>query len=233
MDESLTFYFGACAAAYVRGKLAHAARMPLADRRLFERELAELSPDDLARLIRLGQEAGLRLHRFKRTMGLPRVARVLGILRGLAPDDLLDIGSGRGAFLWPLLDAFPALLVTMVDQDPIRVADAQAVHDGGFSYLTAVRMDTTDLAFADNAFDVVTMLEVLEHVPAAERAVREVVRVARRSVVLSVPSREDDNPQHIHLFTRQLLGGMLHRAGAVSVRFDYVLNHMIAVARVG
>jgi ubiquinone/menaquinone biosynthesis C-methylase UbiE len=233
MDESLTFYFGACAAAYVRGKQAHVARVPRADRHLFERELAGLSSDDLACLIKLGREAGLRLHRFKRTMGLPRVARVLGILHGLAPDELLDVGSGRGAFLWPFLDAFPALPVTMVDQDPIRVADAQAVHDGGFSYLTALRLDVTALAFADDAFDVVTMLEVLEHIPAAEQAVTEVMRVTRRSVVLSVPSREDDNPQHIHLFTRQRLDEMLRHAGARSVRFEYVHNHMIAVAKVG
>ena len=47
-----------------------------------------------------GLEAGLRLHRFKRTAGLPRVRRVIGALRGLAPSRLLDLGTGRGVFLW-------------------------------------------------------------------------------------------------------------------------------------
>ena len=49
-----------------------------------------------------------KLHKFKRIDELPRVRRVIGMLRGaLRPTSLLDVGSGRGAFLWPLLDAFP------------------------------------------------------------------------------------------------------------------------------
>ena len=43
------------------------------------------------------QAAGLSLHRFKRTSGLPRVARVLGMLREIQPAEVLDIGSGRVA----------------------------------------------------------------------------------------------------------------------------------------
>ena len=35
--------------------------------------------------------------------------------RGLAPASLLDVGSGRGAFLWPLLEAFPGLPVIAVE----------------------------------------------------------------------------------------------------------------------
>ena len=54
--------------------------------------------------------------------------------------------------------------------------------------------------------------------------------MARRAVVLSVPSRADDNPEHIHLFDRDQLERLFGRAGARSVRFEYVLNHLIAVA---
>src|SRR5262249_58033931 len=98
------------AGAYERG--GGSASMP-AD--LLETPLEELSEAQLDAVIAAGQEAELRLHRFKRTMGLPRVRKTLGALRGLAPDSLLDVGSGRGAFLWPLLDAFPALPVTTLD----------------------------------------------------------------------------------------------------------------------
>ncbi len=62
-----------------------------------------------------GSNAGLRLHKFKQNAELPRVKRVSGILRGLAPDSLLDIGSGRGTFLWPLLASFPSIQVTAID----------------------------------------------------------------------------------------------------------------------
>src|SRR5687768_8078680 len=83
-------YFTRLAAAYVRGKLG--------------RDAPRVSHDEL---IAAGLAGGLRLHKFKRSTELPRVRKVLGLLRGLSPASLLDVGSGRGTFLWPLLDAFP------------------------------------------------------------------------------------------------------------------------------
>jgi ubiquinone/menaquinone biosynthesis C-methylase UbiE len=225
-------YFDALVAAFVRGKLATDNRPGSAHDRLWQRPLEGLSSDDVDQLVRLGKEAGLRLHKFKRTMELPRVRRVLGVLKGLGPTNLLDVGSGRGTFLWPLLDSFPHLPILAIDHDARRVADIAAVRDGGIATLDVRQMDATALALDDGAFDVVTMLEVLEHIPTAQRALAEAVRVARRFVVVSVPSTPDNNPEHIHLFTGRELTAMVERAGAVRVSVAYVLNHMIAVARV-
>jgi hypothetical protein len=105
MDQS---YFDRLAAAFVRGKL-HNAPAAEAHAELFAPPLDQLAGAELQALIRLGLAHDLRLHKFKRTMDLARVRKVLGILHGLQPAELLDIGSGRGAFLWPLLDAFPGL----------------------------------------------------------------------------------------------------------------------------
>ena len=82
-----------------------------------------------------GVDAGLRLHKFKQTAELPRVKRVLGMLHGLAPGSLLDIGSGRGTFLWPLLASFPGLSVTAIDWSERRVSDLLAVRTGGIERL--------------------------------------------------------------------------------------------------
>ncbi|MFO0810176.1 MAG: class I SAM-dependent methyltransferase [Gemmataceae bacterium] len=193
----------------------------------------DCATDSPAATFHAGVAAGLRLHRFKRTAGLPRVRRVLGILRGLAPSELLDIGTGRGAFLWPLLDAYPGLPVLAVDNDPHRTAVAAAVRAGGVGRLTAVTMDATRLGLADRSFDVATALEVLEHLARPDRAVAELARVARRAVVASVPSRPDDNPEHVQLFTKRRLEALFHDAGFATVRIDAVLNHYVLVATGG
>ena len=203
------------AAAYVRGKLPEAA-----------------SDLDDEKLLELGRAAGLKLHRFKRTIELPRVRAVLGILRGIAPHTLLDIGSGRGVFLWPLLDAFPELWVTAIEPDARRRAHLEAVRQGGIDRLSVLAANAQQLACADGAFDVVTALEVLEHQVNPMSLAREAVRVARRFIVVSVPSKPDDNPEHVQLFTGSTLAELLKEAGAANVRVDYVLNHIIAVARV-
>jgi len=221
-------YFERLVAAFIRGNL------PLDQRQaaLFNKPLDEVSAWEIQTLIELARDQELRIHRFKRTMELPRVRKVLGILKGLQPRNLLDIGSGRGAFLWPLLDHFSSLPVTCVDVLDYRVADIQAVQRGGIGQLRALKADVTALPFPERAFDVVTMLEVLEHIPNTRRALAEVCRVASTYVILSVPSLEDDNPGHIHLFDQQRLRSLLVEQGIRRMNFDYVPNHMIVVAHI-
>jgi ubiquinone/menaquinone biosynthesis C-methylase UbiE len=208
-------YFTRIAAAYVRGKLGCLT--------------SQLSAEEL---IAAGLASGLRLHKFKRNIELPRVRKVLGILRGLSPATLLDVGSGRGTFLWPLLDTFPDLQVTAIDTNPVRVTDINAVREGGVSNLRALRLDAAALMLEDNQSEVVTALEVFEHLPSPHEAAAEAVRVASRYVIASVPSKDDENPEHLHLFDRHSFEALLSNAGAKSVKVDFVLNHMIAVARV-
>ena len=93
-------YFNELAAAFVRGRLNN----PTA------------SIDD-------GIAAGLRLHKFKQGSELTRVRKVLGLLRALAPKSLLDVGSGRGTFRWPLVAAFPEVQVTAIDVSEQRASD--------------------------------------------------------------------------------------------------------------
>jgi ubiquinone/menaquinone biosynthesis C-methylase UbiE len=213
-DQLDARYYLDLAAAFIRGKVSATSALPSED------------------TFRFGIEQGLRLHKFKRTQELPRIRRVLGLLRSLAPADLLDIGSGRGVFLWPLLDAFPDLPVTCIDLREDRVADIQAVARGGISRLRALSGDAGRLEFSNGAFDGVTMLEVLEHTPDPARAVAEIVRVARRFVVMSVPSKPDDNPEHIHLFDPQALTQLFRQAGVQRVSIEYVLNHIVALTMV-
>jgi hypothetical protein len=211
-DDLASRYYLDLACAFIRGKLPDAPVLASAD------------------LFRHGESAGLRLHKFKRSSILPRVRRVFGVLHNLAPEHLLDVGSGRGVFLWPLLDTFPSLRVTCIDQREDRVADLQAVSAGGVGRLDATVMDATRLDFPDDHFDGVTLLEVLEHIPEPQLAVAEAVRVARRFVAVSVPSKPDDNPEHIHLFDGQSFTALFREAGISRISIDHVLNHIVALA---
>lgn len=206
-------YYRDLAAAYVRGSLPN---------------LAGASDDELFAAAR---EHGLRLHRFKRTAGLPRVRRVLGALKAFAPGTLLDIGSGRGAFLWPLLDELDDLEVTAIDSLAHRVADINAVRAGGLGRVRAEQHDAAALPWTDDAFDAVTILEVLEHVADPGPVARQVVRLASRVAIATVPAKEDDNPEHIRLFTPQSLSELFRDAGATTVRIEHVLNHIVAVVQ--
>jgi ubiquinone/menaquinone biosynthesis C-methylase UbiE len=165
-------------------------------------------------------------------MDLPRVRAVLGILRGIGPQSLIDFGSGRGVFLWPLLDAFPALPVTAVERDERRLGHLEAVRLGGIERLAVVSGDAAALPFASDQFDVATVLEVLEHQDNPLPLAREALRLAARFVIASVPSKPDDNLEHVQLFTGETLKALLIEAGAAGVSIDYVLGHIIAVARV-
>jgi len=144
---------------------------------------------------------------------------------------LLDIGSGRGAFLWPLLDTFPELPVTALDLLDYRVADLQAVRTGGVRTLNALHGDITTVDIPPAGFDVLTMLEVLEHIPDTRAALRAAARAARYFLILSVPSKPDDNPEHIHLFDEATLRALLAEVGLERVSFEYVPGHVLLVAR--
>jgi ubiquinone/menaquinone biosynthesis C-methylase UbiE len=206
-------HYLAFAAAYARGAL----------------ERPELD-DDAA--IEAALAAGVRLHRFKRSGVLPRVRRVIGALRGLGAIRLVDVGTGRGAFLWPLLDEMPEIDVTSIDLLPHRALDVDRVRRGGVERVRAARMDACAMGFPDGAVDVVTQLEVLEHMTSPALAAREALRVARIAVVASVPSHEDDNPEHIQLFDPASLAALFADAGARRVSIDHVLGHMVCVAMV-
>lgn len=227
-------YYADFAVAYVRGEAMRARGEggggPSLPDALLSCPLGALTDAEREDILATGKAAGLKMYHFKVAAELPRVRYALGVLRALRVGSLLDVGSGRGAFLWPCMAAFPHLSVTAADLLPARVEFLRAVRDGGADNLRAIRADICALDEPDQSYDEVTMLEVLEHIPDAAAAVKNAVRLARRYVVASVPSRPDDNPEHIHLFTRESLTKLFSDAGCARLRFEGVNGHILLLA---
>ena len=94
---------------------------------------------------------------------------------------ILDVGSG------------PGFLSKLLTEHGFRVASIDLVLDSLRRFPGArAQADATRLPFADRSFDVVLCAEVVEHLSDAERhaAFREMWRVSRDYVVVTVPYRE-------------------------------------------
>lgn len=177
-----------------------------------------------------GRDQELKMHYFKVKEDLPRVQVVLGFLHGIQFESILDIGSGRGVFLLPLLRDFPEKEILSADILPHRVELWKDVEAGGIGNLHPRLESICETTLPDNCVDVVTMLEVLEHIPDAEGAARQAMDLARQYVLVTVPSKPDDNPEHIHLFSNEDLALLF--TGAKWIKFGGVLNHRFAMIAV-
>lgn len=227
-------YYNQFAVAAVRGSLKRLKKTALLPNQLIEKELFSLTEEECDIILQTAEQANVKLYHFKATHNdMPRVKKVLGFLRGIYFESLLDIGSGRGVFLIPLMEAFPHISVKSVDILPKRVEMLEDIRDGGVKRLEVFEADICHAPFTDESVDVVTMLEVLEHIPDVESAIRNAVRIAKDYIVVTVPSKEDDNPEHIHLLTKEKLTAYFHRAGVSKLRFDGVPGHLFMIAKKG
>lgn len=97
-------------------------------------------------------------------------------------ESVLDVGSGTGRVLLKLRETRPTVRVVGVEP----VAELRQV--GYRKGLTAADLtdgDATRLTYPDGAFDVVCGFGVLHHISRPDRAVAEMLRVARRMVFIS------------------------------------------------
>lgn len=99
---------------------------------------------------------------------------------------ILDAGCGNGTFLNTLVASGGNAFTRMAGLDRSREALKQVqceAHEGSVA----------QMPFEDASFDVVTCLEVLEHLtePELAAALSELQRVSRKYILLTVPNRED------------------------------------------
>ena len=111
------------------------------------------------------------MKRFTTTMSLvPREA-----------ESLLDVGTGNGAFL-RILEGSRKMHLRGMDSSPTAVASRLCAAD-------VTEGSITKIPFPDRSFDVVSALEVIEHLNCTmfPTAMKELQRVAARYILISVP----------------------------------------------
>jgi len=198
---------------------------------IFTKPLLELTNQEIEDLISIGNEKHLKLYYFKEKEDLPRVSIVLGFLKNIYPNTILDVGSGRGVFLFPLIREFPNTNITSIEILPNRLELLNNIKNGGINNLNVLKEDLTNLSFNDNSFDVVTILEVLEHINEVKKAIKEAIRVSKQFIVITVPSKEDNNPEHIHLLTKDILTNIFNEYGVKNLKYGGVNGHLFLVAK--
>ena len=86
------------------------------------------------------------------------------LLEALGPEDrrVLDIGCGTGQFAAQVLECYPRTHVWGLDLSAGMLSRGQARREASEGHLHLVQGDSQRLPFADDTFDVITMVSAVE-----------------------------------------------------------------------
>ena len=140
-----------------------------------------------------------------------KLQAVLGTPSGV----MVDVGVGEGFALERMYPAGTPVVALEYRHDKAKVTSDR------LDAVSVVRGDAGVLPFPDRKADLVTSIEVLEHLPTFEPAVAEMARICRGRLVVSVPwepwfrlgnlgrgknvARWGNDPEHVQAFTPKRL----------------------------
>ena len=101
-----------------------------------------------------------------------------------SPSSLLDVGCGEGVLTHKWAQRIDGRVVGIDLDDPVLHKEWEQRTAPNLEYLV---MKAENLPFEDDAFDVASAIEVLEHVPDPAHTVAEMARVASGWLLVSVP----------------------------------------------
>jgi SAM-dependent methyltransferase len=149
--------------------------------------------------------------------------------RRAAPGSVLDVGCGEGVLTVEWAERLAHGRVVGIDlEDPKLRVEWERRRRPNLEFRAE---EATSLSFADDEFDLVAAIEVLEHLPDPEATLSEMARVARRRLLVSVPReplwrglnlargaylRELGNtPGHLNHWSKRAFVSLLSRHGTV------------------
>ncbi|HXR28524.1 MAG TPA: class I SAM-dependent methyltransferase [Solirubrobacteraceae bacterium] len=146
-----------------------------------------------------------------------------------APRSLLDVGCGEGVLVQRWAEQLGDGRVVGIDLEEESIQAGWAAHPAPNLEYRVVQ--AAELPFADGEFDLVSAIEVLEHVPDPARTLHEMARCAREHLLVSVPreplwrmlnmtrgaywSALGNTPGHLNHWSRRSFVALLSRHGEV------------------
>lgn len=121
---------------------------------------------------------------------------VVKTIRPLNIDSVLDVGCGEGFTLARLSKEKIGKEFEGIEYDEGAITLGKKL----YPRLKITKGDIYDLPYKSNSFDLVVCTEVLEHLENPKKAYRELVRVSKKYILLSVPNEPFFTIQRIARF---------------------------------
>jgi 2-polyprenyl-3-methyl-5-hydroxy-6-metoxy-1,4-benzoquinol methylase len=151
------------------------------------------------------------------------------LIEQAAPESILDVGCGEGVLTLRWAELLAPRPVTGLDlPDPELEAEWSARRRDNLEFRAG---HAEELPFADGEYDLVAAIETLEHVGDPERVLREMARVARKHLLVSVPREPlwralnmargayvrqlGNTPGHLNHWSKRGVRGLLDQQGEV------------------
>lgn len=146
-----------------------------------------------------------------------RVRLVYKLLPKKGVKSILDVGCGDGYLCYCLHKKYH---VEGVDISEKRINRAKKL----YPYIHFKVGALPELPYSDSSFDLVTAVETLEHVPELDEAMKELKRVSRKYILITVPYKERPTPVycpycskvfykngHLHYFDEEILSNLMKK----------------------
>jgi 2-polyprenyl-3-methyl-5-hydroxy-6-metoxy-1,4-benzoquinol methylase len=170
----------------------------------------------------------------KWTSGYADFYRFTRVKRYLLGDSILDVGCGKADFLNFIKNDYRI--------SGIEVNRERATYCNQVLGQDVVQVGNLEqgLRVESNSFDTVTCLELLEHLPDPESALKELLRISRKRVIITVPYKEEiryvlcmhcgrytSATDHLHSFNRENIRSIVPD-GVRVVKIQLLANRVLS-----